>query len=94
MFHRNSRYRDLPQHVWKGPDGVEVVYVARRPVPRRRDVGADERTVVGPDERLDLVSNRVLGQPEAFWRLCDANGVLDPFSASGDGGRVLRVPQE
>lgn len=93
MFDKTSRYRDLPHHVWTGPDGREVVYVGRRVVPRRRRED-DQRTVVAPEERLDLVAARVLGRPEAFWRLCDANGVLDPFEISGDAGRVLRVPQD
>ena len=93
MFSKTSRYYQLPQHTWTGPDGREVVYVGRRVVPRRRrDDG--ERTVVGPEERLDLVAARVLGRPEAYWRLCDANDVLDPFEISGDAGRVLQVPED
>lgn len=93
MFSKTSRYRDLPQHTWTDPDGREVVYVGRRVLPRRRR-DDDERTAVGPEERLDQVAARVLGRPEAFWRLCDANDVLDPFELSAAAGRVLRVPQD
>lgn len=94
MFSKGSRYRELPHHVWRSAEGVEVVYVGRRPLPRSREIRGDRRTVVGPGERLDLVTHRVLGQPEDFWRLCDANGVLDPFDVSGATGRVLRIPEE
>jgi hypothetical protein len=34
--------------------------------------------VVEPADRLDLLSYRYLGDPLAFWRICDANTALDP----------------
>ena len=29
-------------------------------------------------DRLDLITARTLGDPEQFWRVCDANDALDP----------------
>ena len=38
---------------------------------------------VGPDDRLDLLAARYLGDPAAFWRICDANLALDPDALVG-----------
>lgn len=50
---------------------------------RRFPPNADRPTVLArhrvvPDDRLDLLSARYVGDPLAFWRICDANGALDP----------------
>lgn len=99
MFTKSSRYHKLPQRTWRAKDGDEVVYVGRRLVPRVPKP-SDRYTVIEPGERLDLVAARALGQPELFWRLCDDNGILDPFDpfesreAAQVRGRRLRVPEE
>jgi nucleoid-associated protein YgaU len=45
-------------------------------------------------DRLDLIAFRTLGDPEIFWRICDANDAMNPFDLVADGeiGRKLRVP--
>jgi hypothetical protein len=99
VFSKTSRYQGLPELTWRGPDDREVAYVGRRLVPRVPPP-ADRWEPVAPDERLDLVAARTLGRPELFWKLCDANGVLDPFDpfdragAAEAGVRRLRVPEE
>jgi len=92
MFSKSSRYYGLPDQTWRAPDGRRLVYKSRRLVPRDLPAGP-KMTVVGPDERLDLVAARTEGMPELFWRLCDANGTLDPFEVSGQTGRFLWVPE-
>jgi hypothetical protein len=99
VFDKSSRYRNLRRRVWRGADGREVVYVERRLVPLTPPP-ADRYEPLAPGERLDLVAERALGRPELFWRLCDANGILDPFDpmeAAGEAAaavRRLRVPEE
>lgn len=90
MFSKTSRYHDLPDRTWRGPDGTEVVYRSRRLIPGRHEAAAG-RAVVAQSERLDLVAARTLGRAELFWRLCDANLALDPFDVVGN--RTLRVPE-
>jgi hypothetical protein len=34
--------------------------------------------VVTQGERLDNITARYLGDPEQFWRLCDANAAMQP----------------
>jgi hypothetical protein len=50
-----------------------------------------EVTVTAAD-RLDLIAARTLGDPEQFWRVCDANNAMDPLDLTTTLGRVLRVP--
>jgi hypothetical protein len=91
MFSKASRYFELPDRVWVGPDGREVTYKSRRFVPR--DVRLGGVTAVAQSERLDLVAFRVLRQPDQFWRLCDANTAMSPFDLVEPSGQVLRLPE-
>ena len=43
-------------------------------------------------DRLDLITARTLGDPEQFWRICDANNTMNPSDLTAETGRVLRVP--
>lgn len=49
---------------------------------------------VAPDDRLDLLASRYLGDPATFWRICDANLALDPDELVGPDaeGAVVVVP--
>ena len=42
-------------------------------------------------ERLDNIAAQYLGDPEQFWRLCDANGALRPGELTETVGRRLRI---
>lgn len=91
MFSPASRYFELPDRVWVGPDGREVTYKSRRLI--SRDVRLGGVTAVAQSERLDLVAFRVLRQPDQFWRLCDANSAMSPFDLTEPSGQVLRLPE-
>ena len=68
------------------PDGRIVSYVRRRFLPPALPLLAE--ITVAPGERIDLIANRTLGDPLAFWRLCDANDVIDPTEATADPTRA------
>ena len=91
MFDPASRYAPLETATHTTPDGREVRYVRRRFVPPP-DAGATlvEHTVVEGD-RLDNVTARYLGDPQAFWRVCDANLVVHPDELSDEIGRRIRI---
>jgi hypothetical protein len=73
------------------PDGREVAYLLpRRPPPSDPPVMARHR--VGHDERPDLLAARHLGDPTAFWAVCDANRVLDPAELTATEGAVIDIP--
>lgn len=91
-----SRYAEvgIAHHVPEGEPGVETVPIAflrRRLVPRPERFSAlyEVRCVEG--DRRDLLAARHYGDAELWWRLADANGVIDPADMAGPPGRVLRV---
>ena len=91
MFDPGSRYFELEDAVFTMPDGRAVPYKRRRFVP---PPAAHETLAVEPvaaADRLDLIAARTLGDPEQFWRICDANGALDPDELI-EPGRRLRIP--
>jgi len=49
-----------------------------------------EIEVTGAD-RLDLIATNAFGDPEQFWRICDANDAMNPFDLTAEIGRLLRV---
>jgi hypothetical protein len=42
-------------------------------------------------DRIDLITARTLGDPEQFWRIGDANLVLDPAELVAHPGQRIRV---
>jgi len=43
-------------------------------------------------DRPDLAAYRTIGDPEQYWRLCDANLVLRPADLTARPGRRILVP--
>ncbi|CAD5108250.1 LysM domain-containing protein [Zestomonas carbonaria] len=93
-FAPNSRYHGVETAETSGPDGRPLVYLRRRFVPDPgRFVTVQEYRVVEGD-RLDRMAAAVLGDPEQFWRLADANGCLHPGELEELGRRIrLTLPE-
>lgn len=75
--------------------GEAVVYVRRRFVPQPEVFSSlGEHTVVR-GERLDHIAAHYFGDPELFWRLCDANRALRPEELTENEGRrlVITLPE-
>jgi hypothetical protein len=90
-FPPNSRYADTPVAVLETPGERSIVHLRRRFVPPpERFALLQEHTVVQGD-RPDTLAARLIGDPELYWRLCDANGVMRPCELTGTPGRKLRV---
>ena len=88
MFERGSRYEQVPDGVFVDAAGRERPYKLLRLVP---DAPAQVGHLVVEGERLDLIAHRYYGDPERFWRLCDANRALRPVELE-ETGRRLHVP--
>ena len=91
LFPPNSRYHGLETATLETPDRRTIIFLRRRfvPPPERFEL-LQEHTVVAP-ERLDHIAARYLGDPEQFWRICDANAALRPEELTEESGRRLRI---
>lgn len=90
QFPPNSRYHAVPLARLTAPDGREIVYLRRRfvPAPELFTTLQEHRVMQG--DRLDLLAAHYLGDPEAFWQLCDANAAVRPEELL-EIGRRLRI---
>jgi hypothetical protein len=92
VFDPGSRYAGLETATATTPDGRPVAYVRRRFVPQPERLPLLVEVQVAQGERLDVIAARTLGDPEQFWRICDANRALRPDDLTAEPGRPLRVP--
>jgi hypothetical protein len=91
MFSSTSRYHDIEIAKFVAADGREFVYLRRRFLPdARKMIVLNEHTVTEGD-RLDNITAQYLGDPEQFWRVCDANEAMRPEELTAEVGRRLRI---
>ena len=86
-----SRYHGVGTAKIETVDNKKTVYLRRRlvPPPERFDL-LQEHTVTDGD-RLDNLAHQYLGDPEQFWRLCDANGAVRPNELTKTVGSKLKI---
>src|SRR5260370_40459314 len=94
MFAVTSRYCGTDTATFVAAGGRKVVYLRRRFGPDRTNAVVLAEHIVSQGDRLDNVTARYLGDPEPFWRLCDANNAMQPDELTADSqiGRTIRVP--
>jgi len=73
MFDKKSRYAKVATYAVKDKRGRTVQVV---PVP-----GAPPQTIIGyhllkQGQRLDHLAGKYLNDPAGFWRICEANGII------------------
>jgi nucleoid-associated protein YgaU len=90
MFARGSRYERVPNEVYVDARGREVPYKLLRLLPAALPAVQSHTVVAG--DRLDLIAHTYLGDPELFWRICDANTALRPEELTDELGRLLSIP--
>ncbi len=97
MFDHTSRYYNIETTTLTLPGGRMVSYVRRRFLPQGGLLPLLAEVSIAPGDRIDTISNRTLGDPLAFWRICDANNAMDPQQmlndVSSDPNLRLRIPQ-
>jgi hypothetical protein len=93
VFNPTSRYVGQPISGWVDRDGRTRPYLSLREVPAARlPRREDPIHIVSDGDRLDRVTWQHLGDPELFWRFCDANGALQPDELAAVPGRRLLIP--
>jgi hypothetical protein len=91
LFAQTSRYIGIPTATLTAPDGSTISYVGRRFLPQPGQLAQVQQHIVKQGERLDVIAAQYLGDPQQFWRICDANGAMRPEDLTATAGRVLRI---
>lgn len=91
VFDESSRYHGLKVRQYLDDAGNVRSYVARRLIPpQAAHVTLLQHTVVEGD-RIDNIAFHYLGNPLAYWQICDANAVLRPSELTERVNRQLRI---
>jgi hypothetical protein len=90
-FPATSRYNGVPTATVMAADGTTITYVTRRVVPQPDSLATLQTITIRDGDRLDRLAGQFLGDPTAFWRICDANGAIDPDTLTDTPGRSLRI---
>jgi hypothetical protein len=94
-FPPTSRYASTDVVSHDAGDGTPPTpHLARRFCPAPERFADLHEAVVGDTDRRDTLSAVHLGDPELWWRLADANGVVDPRELTERLGRRIRVTAE
>jgi nucleoid-associated protein YgaU len=92
MFDPNSRYFLLETAEYTIADGRKIAYKRRRFLPQGETLPLSSEVTVTRDDRLDLITARLLGDAEQFWQICDANNAMKPEDLLLESVQVLRIP--
>jgi hypothetical protein len=88
---RSSRYFGISALSFTTADGRAVSYLDRRFVPQPSSLSVVGDRAVVQGDRLDLLAAELFGDPEQYFRLCDANNALRPNELVETLGRRLLV---
>jgi hypothetical protein len=95
MFDLTSRYYGLKTSTIEMPvgDGTTrtVPYAQRRIIPPDGNSPTVIEHTVTQGDRIDNITARYLGDPTAFWLICDANNVLRPNDLTDSAGRIIKI---
>ena len=90
-FPATSRYYGIETTTMKTASGETVAYLRRRFLPSPDRFALLHEHVVTDDERLDNITAKYMDDPEAFWRIADANAAMRPQELTETIGRRLRI---
>ncbi len=91
IFPVTSRYHGIEVSEIELADGRRVSYLRRRFLPPADRFAVLSTHAVVDGDRLDNLAATHLGDPEQFWRICDANGAMLPDELTAAVGRLLRI---
>ena len=92
-FVPQSRYSGVPLALLqRRPDDPGTVYVRRRFIPVAGSLTIVARHVAAALDRPDLLGAKYLGDALLYWRIADANAVVDPNELTDTLGRRVDIP--
>ena len=93
-FQQTSRYYSTETATYETPDGRFIRRLRRRFLPPLDRFTLLQEHLVTEGDRLDNITAKYLGDPEAFWRICDANPILLPEDLEEIGRRIrITLPE-
>lgn len=91
LFPPTSRYHGIDTVSLETVNGRKIIHLRRRFVPPPESFVLLQEHTVKEGERLDNITAKYLGDPEQFWRLCDANNAIRPEELTKAVGDKLRI---
>jgi hypothetical protein len=91
LFPPTSRYYGIETATLENSEGKTVIYLRRRFVPSPERFALLQEHAVVQGDRLDNITAKYLGDPEQFWRICDANAAMRPGELTEITGKRLRI---
>ena len=91
LFPPTSRYHGIGTAVLTTPEGRPIVYLRRRFIAPPENFALLQEHTVCQGDRVDNLAAQYLGDPELYWRLCDANVVLHPEELTAAPGSRIRI---
>lgn len=91
QFPPSSRYQNTETVEIVAADGRTIAYLRRRFVPPPENFATLQEHRVVEGERLDHLASKYLGDPEQFWKICDANTAFTPSELTDAPGCTLRI---
>lgn len=91
MFSITSRYYGIATASLETAEGKTISYVRRRFVPPPENFALLLEHMVTEGERLDNITAQYLGDPEQYWRVCDANGAIRPEELTETVGKRIKI---
>jgi hypothetical protein len=90
-FDPTSRYYPVEIAEIDLPDGTKARFLRRRFIgqPSQFETLTEHR--VTQHDRIDNIAQSYFGDPEQYWRICDANVVIRPEELTETVGRRIRI---
>jgi hypothetical protein len=90
-FPENSRYHGTKLTTYEQQGQEPIAHLKRRFVPPPENFSVIQQHRVVEGDRIDNLSARYLGDPELYWRLCDANVAIRPDELTETMGNKIDI---
>lgn len=91
LYPTTSRYYGIATSQRTAADGTVITYLKRRFVPPPENFSLLAEHLVVSADRVDNLAARYLGDPQQYWRICDANRAMRPAELTETVGSVVRI---
>lgn len=95
MFAKESRYYTIEdarlESDGSGNKTTIIVYKKRRFLPDSSKMSLMQEMKASAGDRLDRIAAKVGGDPEQYWRVCDANNIMHPLELTNEAGTTIRI---